>query len=533
MKNISKLLIIVAIIIGVFSFTPLGQTLFASASSVSQKFRVLNDMINLLNENYVEDVDWDKTMEGAQRGLMEALDPHSVFISADKLDKINENFRGNFEGIGIEFDILDNYITVITPIASSPSDGVLYSGDKIVSIDGNSAFKITREEVFTPVRGEKGAPVDLEIARPGHKELLKVTIIRDKIPIYSVIAKFMLDEKTGYILLNRFSATTSNEIFTAIDELLAQNMSQLIIDLRNNSGGYLDEVIKVVDSFLPGGEVIVSTKGRLKNANEIVYSRNKKHYYDFPVTMMINRGSASASEILSGALQDLDRGLVVGETSFGKGLVQRQYDLRDGSAIRVTVARYFTPSGRLIQRPYEEGNSHDYYVDIYDEEYGHIDSSKLADLPVFKTKSGRNVYGGGGVTPDVVLHKPETFTRDLAVVRGNSKRPFFKYASEYALKHPELSHEWETFRKDFSFSQSEMDEFYASLDSIDVSIEKLHDDEKYVRLFLKSELASKLWGRQEEYHVRIAQDSQVIEAMQYFDKARAIALEGGYALASQ
>lgn len=530
MKSLKRFLVILFFLVGAFSFTPPGQTILASGSDLYLKLRVFNDMIKIINENYVETVDWSKTMEGAQSGLMEALDPHSVFIGSERLEQINENFRGNFEGIGIEFDIIDDYITVITPIVGSPSEDLLEPGDKIVSIDGESAYRIDREGVFERLRGPKGTRVELEVNRAGYDELIPVTIIRDKIPIYSVLAKFVMSDGTGYILLNRFSATTSDEFLSALDELQSQGMQRLIIDLRHNSGGYMDEVLKIVDAFLPAGEMMLSTKGRLKNANEEFISSNKGDYYRLPVIVMINRGSASASEILSGAIQDLDRGLVVGETSFGKGLVQRQYPLRDGSALRVTVARYYTPSGRLIQRPYTNGDTDEYYEELYDEHYGEMDSTSLKERPRFKTKTGRTVYGGGGIKPDYNLVQPGTITRDLARIRRSDARYFFKMAGEYAEEHPQLGDDWQTFLNDFRLDDGFMDRIYGDMLNMDetVSEDSLRQDDEVIRVYIKSELAGKFWGKNQEYQIRTAIDNQVQDARRYFDEATEIARNAGY-----
>ena len=530
MKILKHITVVSLVLLGVFALSPSGQALFAQGSDFYDKWRDFQDMVKIINTNYVEDVDWDKTMIGAQNGLMEALDPHSVYIGADRMGQINESFRGNFEGIGIEFDIIDDYITVITPIVGSPSDGLLHPGDQIVKIDEASAYKITRDGVFDRLRGPKGSRVDLEIARLGETELIPVTIYRDKIPIYSVLAKFVMEDGTGYILLNRFSSTTSSEVITAISELQAQGMERLIIDLRNNSGGYMDEVIKIVDHILPGGEKILSTKGRLKNANEEMYSKHKPTFYKQPIIAMINRGSASASEILAGALQDLDRGIVVGETSFGKGLVQRQYPLRDGSAVRVTVARYYTPSGRLIQREYEQGEAQDYYAELYEQDYGQ-DSTDLEDRPIFKTKMGRMVYGGGGIAPDISLGEPATISRDLAKVRRHDIRFFFKIASDYAASHPELGKDWSTFFKTYIVDESLMNEVYEkilAIEDLDLDEEKIREDDVTIRYYIKSELAAKLWGRNEQYQVRTQMDNQIQEARQHFKKAREIAEAADY-----
>ncbi|NQV41599.1 MAG: S41 family peptidase [Candidatus Marinimicrobia bacterium] len=531
MKILKKIAVVSLVLLGVFALSPSGQELFAQGSDFYDKWRDFQDMVKIINTNYVEDVDWDKTMIGAQNGLMEALDPHSVYIGADRMGQINESFRGNFEGIGIEFDIIDDYITVITPIVGSPSDGLLHPGDQIVKIDKESAYKITRDGVFDKLRGPKGSRVDLDIARLGETELIPVTIYRDKIPIYSVLAKFVMEDGTGYILLNRFSSTTSSEVITAITELQAQGMERLIIDLRNNSGGYMDEVIKIVDYILPGGEKILSTKGRLKNANEEMYSKQKPTFFKQPIIALINRGSASASEILAGALQDLDRGMVVGETSFGKGLVQRQYPLRDGSAVRVTVARYYTPSGRLIQREYENGEAQDYYAELYERDEDKDTTEVEEDRPVFKTKMGRTVYGGGGIAPDITLSKPSTISRDLAMVRRHDIRFFFKIASDYAAIHPELGDDWDKFFKTYEVDESLMNEVYEkifAIEDLELDGEKIREDDETIRYYIKSELAAKLWGRNEQYQVRVEMDNQIQEALQHFKKAREIAEAADY-----
>ncbi len=530
MKTLKHISIVTLLLLGIFALSPSGQAIFAQGSDFYDKWRDFQDMVKIINTNYVEDVDWDKTMIGAQNGLMEALDPHSVYIEAERNKEIEESFRGNFEGIGIEFDIIDDYITVITPIVGSPSDGLLFPGDQIIKIDKTSAYKITRDGVFDKLRGPKGSRVDLEIARMGESELVPITIYRDKIPIYSVLAKFVMEDGTGYILLNRFAATTSSEVISAITELQALGMERLIIDLRNNSGGYMDEVIKMVDFILPGGEKILSTKGRLKNANEEMYSKKKPTFYKQPIITLINRGSASASEIFAGALQDLDRGIVVGETSFGKGLVQRQYPLRDGSAVRVTVARYYTPSGRLIQRHYEKGDAADYYAELYDKDYGK-DTVSINDKPVYKTKMGRTVYGGGGITPDYVLHDPATISRDLAKLRRNDIRFFFKIASEYAVDHPELAEDWNSFFKNYHVDDALIEEVYKkimAIEDLDLDEAKLREDDVTIRYYIKSELAGTLWGRNEQYQVRTQMDNQIQEARQYFEKAREIAASANY-----
>ncbi|MEE8334849.1 MAG: S41 family peptidase, partial [Candidatus Neomarinimicrobiota bacterium] len=325
-------------------------------SSIESKFKIMNQILYYVNQLYYEEVDMDSLMEGAFSGIMDQLDPHSIYIRAKEQENIEEMFRGEFQGIGIEFDILNNYITVISPVAGGPSERAgLLPGDQITAIDGRDAKNISREDVFKYLRGAKGTRVDLKINRLG-SEPFEITIIRDNIPIYSVRASIMLDENTGYIWLTRFSAKSGQEVRKALDKLLAQGMDQLVLDLRNNSGGILEQAADVSNIFISHRDTLVYTKGKSRDTEQVFMANPRKGNEDFAVIILINRGSASASEIVAGAIQDLDRGLILGETSFGKGLVQRQITLDDGSALRVTIARYYTPSGRLIQRPFINGN---------------------------------------------------------------------------------------------------------------------------------------------------------------------------------
>ena len=369
-----------------------------------QKMKTLTEIIRLVHEVYIEEPEMNNLMEGAIEGLLSKLDPHSTYIPQKEFSSIQESFQGDFEGIGIEFAIMNGYITVISPIPGTPSDKAgLISGDQIVKINGKSAYKISQEEVLKKLKGPKGSPVDVTIRRSGVEDF-EITLIRDKIPIHSVLASFMHDAKTGYIKLNRFSGTSYNEINEAMYKLESLGMKQLLLDLRSNPGGMLDQAVQIVDMFVSTRDTIVSTRGRIYQANDVFIARNQNSDKNIPIVVLINQGSASASEIVSGALQDLDRGIVVGETSFGKGLVQRQFQLRDGSAARITIAQYFTPSGRLIQRPYDDGLD-SYYLNDSDED------STEASRPEFKTKKGRTVYGGGGITPDIIIDNERAFSK--------------------------------------------------------------------------------------------------------------------------
>jgi len=348
---------------------PAGEKVYSQSkntySTIKEKLQVLNQIIYYVNQLYFEDVDMDDLMDGAFSGMMKQLDPHSIYIPAKDMQDIDEQFRGNFQGIGIEFDILHGYITVISPVAESPAEKAgLLPGDQIIAIDGKDAYNITKDEVFKTLRGPKGTPVTVKINRIGVEKPFNVTLIRDNIPLYSVRAAVMLDDETGYIWLTRFSATTADEVKTALAKLRKQGMKRMLFDLRNNSGGYLEQAAEIANLFISEKDTLVYTKGKRPEVEQVFIADPTKGEEKIPLVVLVNRGSASASEIVAGAMQDLDRGLVVGETTFGKGLVQRQIPLQDGSAIRVTIARYYTPSGRLIQRPYKNGDDHDYYAEL-------------------------------------------------------------------------------------------------------------------------------------------------------------------------
>jgi carboxyl-terminal processing protease len=417
-----------------------------TAKDQFQKMKTLTQIIRLVSENYVEEVDMNDILEGAIIGLLDKLDPHSSYISSDQFELINEQFDGAFEGIGIEFNILEGYITVISPIPGTPSDRAgLQTGDKIVRINDKSAYKITQKDVMEKLRGPKGTPVDVTISRPGTDEYFDVTLVRDKIPIVSVVASFMGDDETGYVKVGRFARATAKEIDKSLSKLENMGMKQLLLDLRNNGGGMMDQAISIVDMFVSSRDTILFTKGKISGSTEAYRARKSSLDKDYPVVVLINRGSASASEIVSGAFQDLDRGLVVGETSFGKGLVQRQYPLRDGSAARITIARYYTPTGRLIQRPYEDIG--DYYTDLGKDSREATDST-LAEKPIFITKKGRHVYGGGGITPDIFSELDLNFNESTRKFLSHPDRLTFQFAGE--LKN-DIKDEYETF-EDFTTS---------------------------------------------------------------------------------
>jgi len=491
---------------------------------LKEKVNVLNQIITYVNHFYFDDVDLEQVMDGAFHGLMEELDPHSTYIPAKDQENIDELFRGKFQGIGIEFDILQGYITVISPIPDSPSDHVgLQSGDKIISINDEDAYKITKDEVFKKLRGKKGSSVDLSIQRIGVAKPFEVTIIRDDIPIYSVAAASMIDDSTGYIFLRRFSATTDTEVKKALNKLDGMGMKRLVFDLRGNSGGFLEQAAAISNLFITTPDTLVFTKGKIRESNQVFMANPLKGRNDFSLIVLINRGSASASEIVAGAVQDLDRGLVIGETSFGKGLVQRQLPLEGGSALRVTIARYYTPTGRLIQRPYEDGKDHAYYRELFDNDRDAKMDSLKELRPKYFTKGGRIVYGGGGITPDIYLPFKNKLTSDTQKVIRSAKRPIFNFGSNYASNHSAELGDAQSFKRDWSVSSDVFDSFYEylSTDSINVSLDSIIVDLPYLQNRIKAEISGVAFGKDASAAIRIQTDNQVMGAIDFFKEADA------------
>ncbi len=485
-----------------------------------KKMKTLTQVIRLVNDNYFEQVDMDDILEGAIVGLLERLDPHSSYISSEDFEAIAEQFTGEFEGIGIEFSILDGYITVISPIPGTPSDRAgLQTGDKIVKINGKSAYKIEQKDVVKKLRGPKGSSVNISIARPGLDDDFIVTLIRDKIPIVSVLASFMIDESIGYIKINRFSKTTYSEIQKSLIELENLGMQKLLLDLRNNGGGMMDQAIKIVDMFISSKDTILFTKGKIPGSSETYRATKSRLDKQYPVVVLINRGSASASEIVSGAFQDLDRGIVVGETSFGKGLVQRQYELIDGSAARITIARYYTPSGRMIQRPYE--NLGEYYNDLGKENREASDST-LLDKPQFKTRGGRTVYGGGGIIPDVFSKPQIDYNKSTSAILFHPDRLLFKYSEKIK---PQIQLKFKNYNKFLNLTLTRKkqirEDFFIWLENKEIEFDKkeLIEDWKEIENRLLANIASSIWGKEYLFKKLLETDVQAQKGIKSFSDA--------------
>ncbi len=386
----------------------IGKYMFVSTRSAHEdKLRTILEMID--NE-YVDEVDMDSLMEELYPRLLELLDPHSAYIPASELQAVNDDLEGSFSGVGVSFQIMNDTVTIIEVVVGGPSEKVgLQAGDKILRADtvdltGKGA---TNENVFKNLRGKKGSKVTLEILRSTSAKPLKYDIVRGDVPVHSVDAMYALDDKTGYIRVSKFARTTAEEFHNALLTLKLQGVEKFIVDLRGNSGGFMDQAILMAEEFLKEGQAIVYTKGKLPEYGSIAVADDDGAFSDSELVVLTDEYSASASEIFAGAIQDNDRGLVVGRRTFGKGLVQTQTMLPDSSAIRLTIARYYTPSGRSIQKDYKLGGISEYESDIAQRfkrgEFYNMDSIKLDKSKMFNTMHGRTVYGGGGIMPDVFV----------------------------------------------------------------------------------------------------------------------------------
>lgn len=482
----------------------------------------LKTVLDYIEQEYVDPISADSLVETTIEAMLEQLDPHSAYIPAKDLQAVNESLEGNFEGIGIEFHIQQDTIMVVTAIPGGPSEKVgLMAGDRIVKVDGKSVagIGITNEQVQKNLRGKGGSEVSVSIYRRNKEKLLDFKIIRGKIPLNSLETAYMIDKKTGFIKLSRFSATTYEECRTALEKLKGEGMQSLILDLRGNPGGFLDAATKLADEFLNGNKLIVYTSGKARPRSEYK-ARRDGLFEKGKLVILIDEGSASASEILAGAIQDWDRGTIIGRRSFGKGLVQEQSELPDGSALRLTIARYYTPSGRSIQKPYYEGVQ-EYEGEVYDRyQHGELliaDSIKQADSLKFKTASGRTVYGGGGIMPDVFVPLDTSYNSSyLDRIYAGGLVNLFTY--DYVdAKREELKGyaDHDDFRKNFPVDGPLLNEFvaFAEKNGVKKDVQGIEKSNIFLRNQLKAYIARLLWQNSGLYPILHEQDKAVREAL--------------------
>lgn len=503
-----------------------------SASNFMKSVLKFREVMTLIDRSYVEDVDTDDMVETAVAKMLENLDPHTIYVSAKDVELSNSDLKKEFEGVGIEFNIFRDTIMVLAPLSGGPSEKVgLLAGDKIVTVDGETVagIGITNRGVIDRLRGKKGTKVEVGIKRQRNTDLLDFTIVRDKIPQYSVDAGYMVDDEVGYIKVSRFSETTYDEFKDKLKTLVDQGMKKLIVDLQGNPGGYMDRAVNISDELIANNSMIVSQEGKEPRANAEYRAYRNGLFEDGPVIVLINEGSASGSEIVAGAVQDNDRGLIVGRRSFGKGLVQSMFRLSDGSELRLTIARYYTPSGRSIQKPYEKGLS-DYQKDFHTRvEHGelfHADSIKFNDSLKYQTSKGRTVYGGGGIMPDYFIPLDTGWdSRYYIKLRNNN------VVREYALNYFQKNEnklkkmEFSEFLSDFEIDAKMSKDLIALGEKFGVE----YDEEGYLRseslikVIAKASIARNVWGRESYYPVINDVNEIFQEALNLFDEAETLA----------
>jgi carboxyl-terminal processing protease len=471
----------------------------------------MSGFLKTLEKYYIQEIDQDSLVEQAIKSMLKELDPHSNYLSKKALQKSNEELGGNFEGVGIQFNILEDTIFVVQTISGGPSESVgIMAGDKIVEVDGEivAGIGIDNDGVIKRLRGEKGTKVEVKIVRKDVKELLDFVITRDKIPIFALDASYMINEDIGYIRLSRFSATATDEVRAAISDLKEQGMKDLVLDLTGNGGGYLAQAVALADEFLSEDKLLVYTEGRAFPKKE-ENAKREGAFEEGNLVIMIDQSSASASEIVSGAVQDWDRGLLVGRRSFGKGLVQRTFYLPDRSAIRLTVANYYTPSGRFIQRSYDNGRE-DYYKDLQNRfESGELlDESKVEFPDSLKhyTTGNRVVYGGGGIMPDIFVSIDTSFSSDFLGKlsrRGILNRFTLDYVDEYR---DELEAEYSNvkdFKNNFEVDDMLLEDLYAyaAENEVEPGDEDFSNSIPRIRNWITALIARNLWRSSAYYEV--------------------------------
>ena len=479
---------------------------FVQPNKNQDNYSKIHMLLDLLQNNYVDGFDLKKYEEKIINSILNELDPHSAYSPAKEQIFNDENMQGSFSGIGVEFNIIRDSLIVVSPISGGPSEKLgIMSGDVIVEVDGQNfaSVGITNDKVISTLRGKKGTEVSVMIYRKGEKSLINYVIVRGDIPLYSVDTYYMINDNTGYLKVNRFSANTINEFSSASESLLSQGMENLILDLRGNPGGYLSTAYYMANEFLESGEMIVYTEGKYTNRYEMI-SDNNGSMKNTRLAILIDYGSASASEIVSGCIQDLDRGVIIGRRSFGKGLVQEEIKLYDGSAVRITTQRYYIPSGRCIQKPYDI-NENEYHNQFIKEE-------DISDSLQYTTKNGRIVYGGGGITPDILINY-DTLLNYTQYNKIRSKSWISEFSLSYNLGVNEIN--YNEISADAIFVEFMK---FIKQQNIDLEIEMGDRELKDLKLYIKASVIRNISGKDEYYKIINSSDEFINEALDYFNR---------------
>ena len=523
------LILMLGVAIGLF----LGALISEPSSPINNmvgglvKFR---EVINYINKDYVDEVNTDQLIDGAIADMLDQLDPHTIYIPASDAKIYNSQLQGNFDGIGVQFEIIRDTISVIRPLDQGPSEklGIL-PGDQIIKVNGENVagIGISTKEVLEMLRGPRGSTVDVQFKTIGENSLISYTIERDRIPEESIDVAFMIDEEIGYIKVQNFSATTTTEFEEALNKLKEEGLKKLIIDLQANPGGFMNAAADMVDQLLAGNKLIVSKKSSRNRYNTETRATKSGLFEDGPVIVLMNEGSASASEIVAGALQDHDRALIVGRRSFGKGLVQLPISLSDGSELRLTIARYYTPSGRSIQKAYEDVDYDSELSERYDHgEFFTADSIRYIDSLRFETSGGRTVYGGGGITPDHFVAYDTTNHTDYynRLLGTNSLQD---YALTYIRRnYDDLNDmEFSEFFNTWTLDDTDLDEIVdiGYLNDVNFNNREFAASKELINLQVKAMIARSVWGDEAFYRIYKKSDNIFLQALKLFDQAEKLA----------
>ena len=502
-----------------------GARALATQDRVAEQYKVFSHALAAIEANYVDEVDPERLVYSAINGMLQTLDPHSSFMNPRSYSQMRERQEGRYYGLGITIQVLNGDITVMALFGGSPAYlRGLRRGDIIAEVEGESAKGWTSDQAVTRLRGPKGAVVKIAIRRSGYDELIPLEVTRDEINIPTILGSFMVDEAVAYVRLRDFSETTNHDLGLALEGLASQGMKKLLLDLRDNPGGPLDQAIQVANRFLPRGDMIVYTRGRIKNSDQDYYASEDSDFTELPLVVLVNRNSASASEIVAGAIQDHDRGLIVGETTFGKALVQSIYRVSQGAGLALTTARYYTPSGRLIQRPWD-GTFDEYLTYSLREQQGERENL-TADLKY--TDAGRQVYSGGGIEPDMFMAGPiEGFDPTSAGRSLFARQTFPRYARKYsALGDTRISGQGRnriSVDRNFEVTDGMVADFgeFISTERISIDTDALWEDEAFVRAMIRYYIDLDLFGVVDARRHLVEVDPQATFALSLFTDAAA------------
>jgi carboxyl-terminal processing protease len=497
-----------------------GDRLLALNHEAREVLRVYTELLKVSNETYGGETSYKDLVNASIDGMVRSLDPHTSFLTAEAYSQMRDRQQSSFFGLGILVGLRNGQITVITPIEGTPASRMgLRAGDVIAAIEGEATEGMSINEAVRQLKGPKGTEVTITISRPGLDDPFEVTIVRDEIPQISVRYQYMVTPETGYISISDFNRGTAREVREAVQILRDQGMKQLLVDLRTNGGGLLDQAIEVVQQFLPQGSKVVETRGRTRDSHQEYFSEDPSPALDLPIVVLVGEGTASAAEIFAGAIQDHDVGLIVGTQTWGKGLVQTVYSLSYGAGLALTTARYYTPSGRLIQRDYSSWFDYSTHSNGVDPSQIDSEDGAEAEIVAYRTDLGRKVYGGGGISPDVVIEPQEIPTLLQLLLSRNA---FFDFAVSYANRHPIDSREW-------LVSDQVLEEFYDWVVEEElISREELTEEtvdasvSEEVRRNLRGELLNSAFGIEARYEVIAEGDPQILEALTLFEDAKSL-----------